>query len=156
MKSNTLTFQFLAQPTDVNFGGKVHGGTVMTWIDQTAYACARNWSGSYCVTVYVGGIKFYKPIHIGEIVRVDATILYTGSTSMHLVVEVFSKPIEADDFVKKTQCIIVFVAVDAQGKPIAVPNWVPQTTVQTKLEQYAVKLKNARQDLLDELEVYLP
>lgn len=156
MKSHTLTFQFLAQPTDVNFGGKVHGGTVMTWIDQTGYACARNWAGSYCVTVYVGGIKFYKAIHIGEIVRVDATILHTGSTSMHMVVEVFSKPIEADDFVKKTQCIIVFVAVDAKGKPTAMPKWTPETEVQKKLEQYVIKLKKAREEMIDELEVYLP
>ncbi|MEO1712470.1 MAG: acyl-CoA thioesterase, partial [Bacteroidota bacterium] len=34
---NTLTFQFISEPTDVNYGGKVHGGQVMKWIDQTAY-----------------------------------------------------------------------------------------------------------------------
>ena len=46
-------FRFLAEPTHVNFGGKVHGGIVMKWIDQAGYACATHWSGSYCVTVYV-------------------------------------------------------------------------------------------------------
>ena len=29
-----LTLQFLTEPADVNFGGKVHGGMVMKWIDQ--------------------------------------------------------------------------------------------------------------------------
>ena len=33
-----VKFCFLAQPTDVNFGGKVHGGMVMKWIDQAGYA----------------------------------------------------------------------------------------------------------------------
>ena len=57
-----ITLRFLAEPTDINFGGKVHGGMVMKWIDQAAYACATGWSGHYCVTVYVGGIRFYKAI----------------------------------------------------------------------------------------------
>ena len=61
-KSRNLTLRFLAEPTDVNFGGKVHGGIVMKWIDQAGYACATQWSGNYCVTVYVGGIRFLKPI----------------------------------------------------------------------------------------------
>jgi len=39
-----ISFQFISEPSDVNFGGKVHGGVVMKWIDQTAYACARLWA----------------------------------------------------------------------------------------------------------------
>jgi acyl-CoA hydrolase len=54
-----MTFQFVSEPGDVNFGGKVHGGAVMKWIDQAAYATASSWSEGYCVTVYVGGIRFY-------------------------------------------------------------------------------------------------
>ncbi|MGF1566363.1 MAG: hotdog domain-containing protein [Flavobacteriales bacterium] len=55
MPESTIRFQFISEPTDVNFGGKVHGGVAMKWIDQTAYTCARTWAESYCVTVYVGG-----------------------------------------------------------------------------------------------------
>ncbi|MCC6186283.1 MAG: acyl-CoA thioesterase, partial [Chitinophagaceae bacterium] len=40
---NEITLQFLSEPTDVNFGGKVHGGAMMKWIDQAAYACASQW-----------------------------------------------------------------------------------------------------------------
>ena len=89
--TNKTTFQFISEPTDVNFGGKVHGGAVMKWIDQTAYACASSWSESYCVTVYVGGIRFYKPINIGDLVKIDASVIYTGKTSIHIAVDVFSK-----------------------------------------------------------------
>ena len=45
-----ITLRFLAQPGTVNFGGKVHGGTVMSWIDQAAYAAATAWAQRYCVT----------------------------------------------------------------------------------------------------------
>jgi acyl-CoA hydrolase len=62
MPSSKVIFRFLAEPTDVNFGGKVHGGAVMKWIDQAGYACAAGWSGHYCVTVSVAGVKFRRPI----------------------------------------------------------------------------------------------
>ncbi|MFA4303751.1 hotdog domain-containing protein, partial [Xanthomonas perforans] len=63
-----LTFRFLAEPSDVNFGGKVHGGVVMKWIDQVGFAAASGWSGHYCVTVAVGGIRFVAPVRIGDLV----------------------------------------------------------------------------------------
>ena len=62
-----ITLRFLAEPTDVNFGGKVHGGAVMKWIDQVGYTCAAGWTGTYCVTVYLGGLHFLGPIHVGEV-----------------------------------------------------------------------------------------
>jgi len=42
----------LAAPTDVNWGGKVHGGTVMGWIDEAAYVCCTGCSRIECVAVY--------------------------------------------------------------------------------------------------------
>src|SRR5690242_11864250 len=83
-----VTFRFLAQPTDVNFGGKVHGGMVMKWIDQAGYACVVGWSGKYCVTVAVCGIRFVHPILIGDLVSVHCQLIYTGNTSMHFSVDV--------------------------------------------------------------------
>jgi len=59
MADHSITLRFLAEPTDVNFGGKVHGGAFMKWIDQAGYACAVNCSKEYAVTVYVGGIRFF-------------------------------------------------------------------------------------------------
>src|ERR1700712_544722 len=83
-----ITLRFLAEPSDVNFGGKVHGGAVMKWIDQAGYTCAVGWSGQYCVTVYAGGIRFYKPVLIGNVVEVKARLVHTGKTSMHVAVDV--------------------------------------------------------------------
>lgn len=70
-----LTFRFLAEPSDVNFGGKVHGGVVMKWIDQVGFAAASGWSGHYCVTVAVGGIRFVAPVRIGDLVAVSAKLV---------------------------------------------------------------------------------
>ncbi len=49
-RQSEIEFRFLAEPIHVNFGGKVHGGMVMKWMDQAGYACAAAWSGKYCVT----------------------------------------------------------------------------------------------------------
>jgi len=146
-----LTFRFLAEPTDVNFGGKVHGGIVMKWIDQAGYACATHWSGSYCVTVYVGGIQFMKPIHIGSMVEVNAKVIYTGRTSMHISVDVYAADPKKDDLVKTTHCVIIFVAVDADGKPIETPTWAPKEQEDIDLESYAKRLMNLRKGIKEEM-----
>ena len=152
MKHNQISFRFISEPSDINFGGKVHGGIVMKWIDQTAFACASSWAERYCVTVYVGGIRFYRPIQIGDIVHVDAEIIYTGRTSMHLAVNVKSKNVTGNRFTKTTHCIIVFVAVDDEtGRPVPVPAWVPQTASQKRMEQYALRLMALRKDIEQEM-----
>lgn len=150
-QQHTLTFRFLAEPTDVNFGGKVHGGAVMKWIDQAGFACASAWSGEYCVTVYTGGIRFLKPILIGSMVEVSAQIVYTGSTSMHVAVDVWSSNIRTGERHKTTHCIIVFVAVDAAGSPVAVPKWQPQSEREKQLERYAINLMELRKGVEAEM-----
>jgi acyl-CoA hydrolase len=106
--TNKTIFQFISEPGDVNYGGNVHGGSVMKWIDQAGYACASSWSSSYCVTVYVGGIRFFSPIKIGHIVKVEAEVIYTGKTSMHISINVFSRNIKRKDFEKK-RIVLLFL-----------------------------------------------
>src|ERR1044072_2688133 len=125
--TNSITLRFLAQPSDVNFGGKVHGGAVMKWIDQAGYTCAAHWSGQYCVTVYVGGIRFYQPIAIGNLVEITASVFFTGKTSMHIAINVFASNPRESARIKTTHCIMVFAAVDDAGKTAPVPTWTPQT-----------------------------
>ncbi len=154
MKSE-ITLQFLSAPTDINYGGKVHGGMVMKWIDQAAFACASQWSQSYCVTVYVGGIRFYDPIHIGNIVKTHAYIIYTGKTSMHIAVDVFSKGVREEEFTKNTHCIVVFVSVDQSGNPVDVLPWEPKNEKEERLRNYAIKLMELRKSVEDEMKPYL-
>jgi len=144
---NKITFQFVSEPSDVNFGGKVHGGSVMKWIDQTAYACASTWSEGYCVTVYVGGIQFYKPIHIGSLVKIVARVIYTGKSSIHISVDVFSRKMTERKFEKTTHCIIVFVAMDEEGNTKQTHQWVPNSEREKNLHQYAIRLMELRKDI---------
>ena len=138
-RQRTLTMRFLAEPTDVNYGGKVHGGQVMKWIDQAGYAAAVGWSGRYSVTVAVGGIRFVAPIRIGDLVSVEATLVHTGTTSMHFAVDVHARdPMAGDRARLCTHCVIVFVALDRpEGTPAPVPAWTPASDEDRKLAEYA-------------------
>lgn len=152
---NEITLRFLAEPTEVNFGGNVHGGTVMKWIDQAAYTCAATWSGHYCVTVYVGDIRFLSPIAIGDVVDVKARLLHTGHSSMHISVEVRARnPREKQDRLT-TSCIVVFVALDENGHKVAVPKWTPRSERERSMEHYAVRLSELRGKIREEMAGFL-
>ena len=136
-----VEFRFLAEPGDVNFGGKVHGGMVMKWIDQAGYAGAVGWSGQYCVTVAVGGIQFVQPILIGDLVAVRCKLIHTGNSSMHFAVDVIARDLKTAQERMATSCVITFVALDApDGKPVAVPRWEPISEDDRCLADYAQRL----------------
>jgi len=140
-QQHEVTFRFLAQPTDVNFGGKVHGGMAMKWIDQAGYACAVGWSGAYCVTVSVSGIQFVAPILIGDLVSVRARLIHTGTSSMHLAVEVLARDLRSGEQRLATSCVMVFVALDSpDGHPTPVPHWEPRDEEDRRLQAYARQL----------------
>lgn len=137
------TFRFLAEPTSVNFGGKVHGGALMKWIDETAYACSAVWSGRYCVTVSVGNIRFRRPILVGNMVELRARVVATGRTSMHIHITVHAGDPKSGQLRLTTDCMIVMVAVDENGTPVPVPSFVPETDEQKHLAKYALDVKDA-------------
>jgi acyl-CoA hydrolase len=141
-QQSELDFRFLAEPADVNYGGKVHGGVVMKWIDQVGYAAAVGWSGRYSVTVSVGGIRFVAPVRIGDLVTVTAKLVHTGTSSMRFAIDVRARNPgfegEPGDDRLCTHCVIVFVALDGvEGKPTAVPAWIPQNDKDKRLAEYA-------------------
>ena len=86
-----VVLRFLAAPNDVNWGGKVHGGIVMRWIDEAAHVLVTEWTGDAAnIAVYAGGVRFYQPLRIGDLVEVEARLIYTGRRSMHVSVHVRS------------------------------------------------------------------
>jgi acyl-CoA hydrolase len=147
-----ITLRFLAEPGDVNFGGKVHGGAVMKWIDQVGYTCAAGWTGSYCVTVYLGGLHFLGPIHVGDLVELRALVIRTGRTSMDIAVDVYAGDPKRGVRRRTGHCVIVFVALDPNGRPVEVPQWEPRDDLDRALERYAIRLGALRKQMDEEME----
>ena len=146
-RSGEIVLRFLAAPMDVTFSGRVHGGKLLEWIDKAGYACASGWSGRYCVTAYVGDVRFTRPVEIGELVEVHAQLVHTGRSSMHVLVTVSSADPRGGDFTRATQCLTVFIAVDENGKPVSVPTWRASTPEQVERESRVVRRIATRSDI---------
>ena len=134
-----ITLRFLAAPTDAGYSGNVSGGTVLEWIDKAGYACAVGWGGSYCVTAYVGDIKFTTPVRVGHLVEVTARLLHTGRSSMHVLVTVRSGDPKDRRLEAATECLMVFVAVDADGRSTAVPPLEPADALDRAGQQIVLR-----------------
>lgn len=154
-KHSRTEFCFLAEPTDVNFGGKVHGGMVMKWIDQASYACAAQWSKHYCVTVSANAIRFIRPILVGQLVTINARIVHTGNTSMHIYVSVSACDPKKGEVVETNRCFITFMAIDENGSPVNVPKYIPETEEEITLEKVAMHAKEFAKKLDHDFELSL-
>ena len=110
-----LHMSFLAEPKDVNFGGHVHGGEVMKWMDQIGYALAVKYSKGYAVTKFVDNINFKSPMKIGDLVSLSAKIMSVGVTSMRIEIHVKSENLQTEVVSDNCSCEMVFVAVDKEG-----------------------------------------
>jgi len=148
----SITLRFLAEPTDVNFGGKVHGGAVMKWIDQAGYTCAAGWTGTYCVTVYLSALHFLGPIRVGDLVELRAIVIRTGRTSLDIAIDVYASDPKSRERRRTGHCVVIFVALDGDGRPVVVPAWKPESEIDRALEAYARRLAELRTQMDVEME----
>ncbi|MCQ9165196.1 MULTISPECIES: acyl-CoA thioesterase [unclassified Arthrobacter] len=139
-----VVLRFMAAPTDVNWGGKVHGGIVMKWIDEAAYVCASRYCGMDTVAVFSGGVRFYRPLLIGHVVEVEARLVYTGMKGMHIAVHVRSGDPKGREMDLTTYCLTVMVARDDAGTSVPVPPWVPISSEDKALHAHARDLLEIR------------
>ena len=119
----------------------------MRWIDEAAYVCAAGWSGRSSIAAYSGGIRFYRPIMIGHVVEVQARLLHTGSSSMHVSVHVRSGDPKSTDMQLTTHCLTIFVALDGKSRPTPVRRWEPATEEDLRLDSHAQHLMQLRSRL---------
>ena len=138
--------RFLAKPTDVNWGGKVHGGTAMQWIDEAGTACTMEWSGERTVAVYAGGIRFYKPISIGDLIEVDARMMRTDRRSMQMSIHVRAGDPRGgrDNLNTAIHATVAYIALDRDGQPLTARTFTPQTEEDIRLAEHANILRELR------------
>ncbi|NUR15809.1 MAG: acyl-CoA thioesterase [Dermatophilaceae bacterium] len=148
-RAREITLRFLAAPTDAGYSGTVGGGRVLEWIDKAGYAAAAGWSGTYSVTAYVGNVRFSRPVEVGDLVEATARIVHTGTTSMHILVTVAAGNPKDVDVQPTTDCIMVFVAVDENGKPTPVPQLVAEDEHDREWQESAVRRIALRSEIAD-------
>ncbi|TXK80100.1 acyl-CoA thioesterase [Mesonia sp. K4-1] len=121
VKESQVTISELMLPSHSNFNGKIHGGYVLSLLDQIAFACASKHSGEYCVTASVDTVDFLRPIDIGELVTMKASVNYVGNTSMVIGIRVEAENIQTGDVKHCNSSYITMVAKDKNGDSVKIP-----------------------------------
>ncbi|WP_179367642.1 acyl-CoA thioesterase [Winogradskyella forsetii] len=120
---SNITLSQLMLPSHANFNGKVHGGYILEVMDQIAFACASKHSENYCVTASVNTVNFLRPVEVGELLTLKASINFVGNSSMVVGIRVEAEDIRnADNKVKHcNSSYFTMVAMDEHGNKAKVP-----------------------------------
>jgi uncharacterized protein (TIGR00369 family) len=116
-----VTITELMVPAYANFGGKIHGGILLSLMDKAAYACAAKHAGGYCVTVAVENVEFRAPVAVGELVSLHASVNYVGRTSLVVGIRVTAENVETGTVKHTNTSYFTMVAKGPDGLPREVP-----------------------------------
>lgn len=115
------TITELMIPAYANFGGKIHGGLLLSLMDKVAYACATKHAQNYCVTVAVENVNFLEPVDVGDLVSMLARVNYTGGSSMVVGIRVTAENFQERIVRHTNTSYFTMVAKDEKGAAAAVP-----------------------------------
>ena len=140
------TRSFRVRPADVGIVGVLDGGTLLEWVHSVAHELAMGWSGRHCVTASFGNFHLDRPIVAGDVVDISADLVYTGTSSIHILVTVCTQPATARQAPQMAQCSIVFVAIDHSDASVEVRQWTPVTMLELQRHRQArVRIRTRKQ-----------
>lgn len=141
--SKTVMARTMA-PSDANPYGNVHGGEVMRLIDDCGGAAAIRHARSRVVTAFVDELSFLAPVYVGNLVTARASVNHVGHTSMEVGVRVEAEDLETGKVVHVSSAYLVYVAIDANGDPVALPPLIAETDEERRRMRAAEQRRAAR------------
>ena len=114
-------------PHMANVLGNVHGGVLLGMMDRVGAVAAIRHARQTCVTVSLDRVDFHQPIHLGELVTMEAWVNYAHRTSIEVEVQVHAENLLTGKRRHTNSCYLTFVAIDDAGKPVPVPPVLPET-----------------------------
>ena len=144
IEASQVVISELMLPSHSNFNGKIHGGYILSLLDQIAFACASKHSRAYCVTASVDTVDFLKPIEIGELVTMKASVNYVGRSSMVIGIRVESENIQTGDIKHCNSSYFTMVAKDKDGNSIEVPGLVLKSDDEIRRFAKSIKRKKMK------------
>ncbi len=111
----------VAMPRDTNPAGDIFGGWLMSQMDLAAGNIAARRARGRCATIAIDGMKFERPVHVGDEVSLFGRLIATGTTSLRIHVEAWRRPRTSEVRELVTEATFVFVALDEQGGKRALP-----------------------------------
>lgn len=146
VKFSQTTLTELMIPSYANFGGKIHGGIILSLMDKAAYACAIKHAGNYCVTVSVDGVDFLQPVEVGNLVSLKASVNYVGRTSLVVGIHVTAEDVKENSIKHTNNSYFTMVAKGADDKPTEVPPLILEEMEDIRRFIEAIKRKSLRKE----------
>lgn len=144
VRNSQTTITELMIPSYANFGGKIHGGILLSLMDKVAYACASKHAGAYCVTVSVDKVEFLQPVEVGELVSLHASVNHVGRTSLVVGIRVEAQNVKQGTIKHTNSSYFTMVAKGDDDKPAQVPQLILENTEQVKRFIEAMRMKEAK------------
>ena len=139
-------------PSYSNFGGKIHGGILLSLMDKVAYVCAAKHAGNYCVTASIDTVDFLQPVEVGELVSMMASVNYVGNTSLVVGIRVISENIKTNVIKHTNTSYFTMVAKDEDNKPVQIPGLILENREQVRRFIEARRRKEIKQDYKHEID----
>jgi uncharacterized protein (TIGR00369 family) len=146
------TITELMIPSYANFGGKIHGGILLSLMDKVAYATASKHAGTYCVTVSVDKVEFLQPVEVGELVSLHASVNYVGKTSLVVGIRVEAQNVKTGLVKHTNSSYFTMVAKGDDDKPTQVPALVLENKEEVKRFIEAMRMREIKSKVKEEMD----
>ena len=157
VKSRTVQFSQttiteLMIPSYANFGGKIHGGILLSLMDKVAYACSSRHAGTYCVTVSVDKVEFLQPVEVGELVSLKASVNYVGKSSLVVGIRVEAQNVKTGIIKHTNSSFFTMVAKGDDDKPTMVPELILENKEDIKRFIESLKMKEIKSTMREQMD----
>ncbi|QKJ31288.1 acyl-CoA thioesterase [Mucilaginibacter mali] len=134
----------LVLPNDTNTLNNLMGGRLLHWMDIAAAISGQKHCNRTVVTASVDNVSFKQPIKLGDVVSIEAKVTRSFNTSVEVRLDVWAQNIPSGTRVKSNEAYYTFVALDAEGKTVPVPELQPETEDEVSLYEGALRRRQLR------------
>ena len=128
-------------PNDTNHIGNLFGGKLLQWMDITSAIAAQRHSKRVVVTASINHVSFDNPIKQNSTITLEAKVSRAFNSSMEVFIDVFVENPITGEKTKCNEAIFTFVAIDQNGTPLPVPPLIPETDLEKKRFDGALRRK---------------
>ena len=152
VRHSQTTITELMIPSYANFGGKIHGGILLSLMDKVAYASSSKHAGTYCVTVTVDRVEFLEPVEVGELVSLHASVNYVGNSSLIVGIRVEALNVKTNITKHTNSSYFTMVAKGDDNKPVMVPKLVLENKEDIKRFIEAMRMREIKHRINEQLD----
>ncbi len=143
-KESFVIMNEMVLPNDTNTLNNLMGGRLLHLMDIAAAISTQKHSNMIVVTVSVDNVSFKQPIKLGDIITIEAKVTRAFHTSMEVRLDVWAQNIPSGTKIKSNEAYYTFVALDQNGKVVAVPELIPETKEEKLLWEGALHRRQLR------------